>query len=103
MRDLPALSSHLTIPLNDFNIIVLGGYRYGEGRVQLYDVRSDSCLSVKVQGAFEFYNWAGSYPIAQCGHNKVVALVSDADGKPRLIQFVKLTNTITILDKFGVN
>ena len=68
----------------------------------LYDIRTDSCKRFKVNGAFKFTNYfAGNYPIAQCGHNKVVALVATfPDFKPRLIKYVKETNSITILDKF---
>lgn len=44
---------------------------------------------------------SGNNPIAKCDHNKVVALVNDRDGKPRFIQYVKETNTITVLNDFG--
>ena len=101
---------HFSIPLNANEIIILGGH-LNEKPVHLYDGRTDSCKSVNAHGAFTFINSnSGNYPIAQCGLNKVVALVShckpstktDLGGfRPYFIQYVKETNTITILDKFG--
>ena len=62
---LPALYAHMSVPLNDSEIVILGGYGQSKGNVLLYDTITDSCSSIQVQGAFEFYNdLNGNYPIA---------------------------------------
>ena len=64
----------------------------------LYGTKIDSCKSFRVHGAFKFRNYrSDNNSIAQCGHDKVVALVANSDFKPRLIQYKKETNTIKIL------
>ena len=73
---LPALSYHLSIPSNSNQIIIFGGRDNDDANVYLYHARTDSCQSFKVHGAFNLFNiYTGNYPIAQYGHNKVVALV----------------------------
>lgn len=102
--DLPQLQSQFSIALNNDEILIFGGFWYREQKVQLFDTRTDSCSSVAVHGAFMFYNNkdTSNYPIAQCSHNKVVALViSQSDYKPRFIQYERQTNTISVLSMFS--
>ena len=93
-----------SVPLNNEEILILGGIEYSEPKVQIYDTKTDLLSSVAITGAFEFFNdpAGANYSIAQSGHNKVVALVTRLpERKPCLIQFTKETSSITILrDEF---
>ena len=65
---LPKLYGHLSVALNTFEILILGGYSYCEPNVHLYDTRTDKCSSIAVNGAFKMNNkLANNYSIAQCG------------------------------------
>ena len=75
--DLPVLREHFSVPLNNQEILILGGYEFSERKVHVYDTRTDQCSSIAVTGAFKFYNiGSANYSIAQYDHNKVVALVN---------------------------
>ena len=71
--------------------------------VYLFDIRTDSCKSVVPTGEFDrlgfnFERNGFSYPVVQCGHNIVVALVKYVTWtKPRLIQYNGQTNAFKIL------
>ena len=93
--NLPKLSVPFSVSLNNEEIVILGGRPYSEQKVHIYDTRTDQCSSVAVTGSFFFYNFSRSnYPIAQCGHNKVVALVTGPLLEPYFIKFVKETRSI---------
>ena len=44
------MSRHLTVALNGEEILILGGIRYIEKKVHIYDTRTDECSSVAVDG-----------------------------------------------------
>ena len=80
--------------------------------IQIYDTKTDKCFSVALNEGVDFNfdnNYSSNNSIAQYGPNKVVALVGDpgknydyteTQRKPRLINFVKETNTIKTIDDF---
>lgn len=69
--------AQFSIPINDSEILILGGLEDPEPKVWLYNVGTDTVSSVDIQGAFNFpyANCSLGASVALFGHNKVVALI----------------------------
>ena len=73
--------------------ILILGYEYPDREVYLFDTRTDTCSAVTTKGAQQISN-KGGYPIALCGPNKVVALVSLPSGEAAFFEYVREANKI---------
>ena len=86
-------------PLNDTEIAILGGgYNYGDklSDVIVFNTTTKTCQKVSAGGDYKFY--AEGNQCVQAGINKVVALVSDLNGKnSAVISWTKGASAVTIL------
>ena len=82
-------------PLNDTEIAILGGYDGNRlSDVIVFNTRTKTCQKVSA-GDYKFR--ANGNQCVQAGINKVVALVTDKDGKPAVISWTKGASAVTIL------
>ena len=83
-------------PLNDTEIAILGGCNSGSlSDVIVFNTTTKTCQKVSAGGDYKFS--AGGNQCVQAGINKVVALVTDKDGKPAVISWTKGASAVTIL------